>query len=277
MTQPLNTSVTDLVSLQVPTPATRDGEAASAVALAQSFDVNSVETCQFASEMYAETKGTFNELDAERMEMKRPVLEAGRRIDNHFRKALTDLDMAAGIWNRKVSAFLTEQKNKRLALEAKAREEARKEQERLAREAAEREVKAQQEAAQLRAESLALAQQGNQTAAAELASRADQAEMAGQQDAHQILEQVQQTLPIMLDAGPVLTGVTPRNAWEPEYVDLMETVKAVAEGKAPLKVLQWNEDTVRRMVIALQDTFSVPGIAVKQTATVAVKPKTGRK
>jgi hypothetical protein len=52
----------------------------------------------------------------------------------------------------------------------------------------------------------------------------------------------------------------------------METVKAVCEGRAPLRALQWNHDFLSDHARSLQSEFRIPGCVAKPKTTIAAKP-----
>jgi hypothetical protein len=121
----------------------------------------------------------------------------------------------------------------------------------------------------LRAAATELAADGNQTAAAEYAQRATQAETAGQQDAQMMLDEF---VPPPRELGaPKPSGIITKQEWEWEGVDVKATCLAIVDGKAPVRVLRYDLVFVGKMVSALKDEFDVPGIVARPKTTIATK------
>lgn len=59
---------------------------------------------------------------------------------------------------------------------------------------------------------------------------------------------------------PKVVGVSFSVRWSAEVVNLMELVKAVADGKANIEYLQANTVTLNRVAIALKSNMDVPGV-----------------
>ena len=115
--------------------------------------------------------------------------------------------------------------------------------------------------------------QGNTTAAAELNYQAEQAELAGQQDAQLLIEQASQPLPLVLEAPPRTAGISARETWEAECVDLKELARAVGAGEAPLKAVLPNQKFLDQHARAMGDQFRVPGCIAKAKTTIARAPR----
>lgn len=75
-------------------------------------------------------------------------------------------------------------------------------------------------------------------------------------------------------ALPKLTapsGLTRRVTWSAEVVDLMELVKAVAKGKAPLAYLQADMKQLNTQATALKKEMKIPGVIAKENEGYAAK------
>lgn len=73
-------------------------------------------------------------------------------------------------------------------------------------------------------------------------------------------------------APPMATkGVSVRPVWKAEVVDFMALVKAVAEGKAPPKLLLPNEKVLGELARSLQGDLDVPGVKVTESKGLAVR------
>lgn len=81
-----------------------------------------------------------------------------------------------------------------------------------------------------------------------------------------------------LDVVPVVslpkvttTGVSTRETWSVEVVDVLELVKAVADGRAPLALVLPNEAALNKLAGALKSAFSVPGCRAVSNRIVSAK------
>ena len=263
----------NLVELSIAAPQLPSAQTRDIVEFAKTFDICDPGTQEIASIEYSSIREFHKTIDAKRQKLKRPIIDAGKAVDDLFRPTLSALEEAGAVLAHKLAHYHDVEQRRIQAEQAIAREAARKAQEQIAREAAEREAQAQAEAARLRQESAALQAAGSTNAAEELLTQAGNVELAGQQDAQQLLEQSQTNmqLPLPETTGP--SAISTRSDWYPDCVDLGETVAAVAEGKAPMKVLDWNLTVLRQMVTALKDEFNVPGVVAKRRTLVAAKGK----
>lgn len=181
------------------------------------------------------------EADSERTREKTPYLAAGRTIDSFFKTLTEPVDKVQADIRGKMAVFASR-------LEAERREAARLEAERLAAEAAaaedaaitsmdERDLQNAQDAARIAAEAAAEAEA---SAAALSRSR-----------------------------GDLGTVVSLRVRWVADYErgQLMELVKAVAEGRAPLDFLTWNETRIN-YGIRSEKLREVPGLPIVEQRTV---------
>jgi hypothetical protein len=266
--------MTNLVELSVPIPAPRSAQLEDLVAFAEMIEVGDTLSAQAAADELNALKTYRDAAEAERVEMKKPVLQAGRKIDGFWKPIVDRAEYGMNMLKDKLARHEEMQRRERLRLENKAREEQRVQEEALRREAQERENAAREEKARLEAQAKAQAEAGNVTAAAQLRTQADQAEMAGQQEAQLLFERAQHTMPLALPEPAKVHGIQPRKTWEWSGVNLEETVKAVCEGRAPLKVLRWNDPVLDAMATALGEEFNVPGcIASPRTIIAATGAK----
>lgn len=248
-----------LVTLSIPRPMLEIASG-DALVLAQTLQVNSQVTLDMASAEYSLARERLDTLDAMRMKLKRPILEAGRQIDDFFRDALESQRRIADIYNAKMARYLNERERARQQEEARARELERAERERIAREAQERERKGREEAERLRAAAAQAQQAGDRSAAGQLDAEALRAEMAGVQDAQQQLALIDMVSIEPAVEEPELRGVTkPRARYSAEVVDLDALIKAVYEERAPKAYVMANQETLDRTATALREEFKVDG------------------
>lgn len=72
-------------------------------------------------------------------------------------------------------------------------------------------------------------------------------------------------------AAPKAQGVSFRDDWSAEVVDLLALVKAVASGHQPLALLQANVPALNQMAKALKGSMAVPGIRVTSRRITSVR------
>lgn len=113
------------------------------------------------------------------------------------------------------------------------------------------------EQARLRREAEAKAQQEAQLAAAVEAESAGDA-----QQAEEILNG-QGTMfvpPVMLPPAAKVAGVSSREVWRAEVVDLMALIRAVASGQVPSNVLEANTTVLGGLARSLKGNLRIPGV-----------------
>jgi len=257
----------NLVELAIAQPALPDVR--DVVAFADQLVVDSPESAELVAELYRDWRLQWDAIEAKRVEMKAPILEAGRRWDAFFKTALDPLRAAYERAGGKLALYEHQQKEARLKTEAAAREAERARQEALAKQAAEVERKALEEKRRLAQEAAQAAMQGNTTAAAELNYQAELAELAGQQDAQLLIEQASQQVPLVLEAPPKTAGISTRETWGAECVDLKELARGVGAGEAPTHAILPNQKWLDQHARSMGDQFRVPGCTAKAKTTIA--------
>lgn len=265
-----------LVELTIARPPILILDAQQAASFAEQFVVDNQLTAEVASAEIASIKAQWQALEDQRVKLKAGALQACRDIDAFFRPALAYLEAAEQTHKRKIGHFLQKEEIARQAAQAKAREAARAEQERLAKEAIERENKAKALEIRLLAEAMVLQKAGNEAAAHDLVAQADSAALAGAQEAAEKRVEAQRAGSMQLEVPETqkIAGIATRYAYEPEYVDLMMTVQAVANGQAPLSVLTWNTKVCGKMVDGLKEETKIPGVNVKRVPIIASHKRT---
>lgn len=68
--------------------------------------------------------------------------------------------------------------------------------------------------------------------------------------------------PVILPALDKIAGLSPLETWSAEVSSLLELVKAVAEGRAPLVCLEANTKFLNQQAKSLKGEFSIPGCKV---------------
>ena len=174
--------MTNLVELAVPTPALPTLQASQVGLFAESFVIDSPLAAELAAAEHNDLRDQIKLIKEQHDKLKRPVLDAGRAIDEFFRPVLTTLEQASQAWKNKLAAYEDARRQKEQEADRKAREVERVERERIAQQAAELERRGIEDARRMREAAIEANAKGHATAAAELEQRAAQAEIAGQQD-----------------------------------------------------------------------------------------------
>jgi predicted phage tail protein len=233
---------------------TETQQAAAMLSLAMAYEIDSPEMAESAAQDLGEIKGRQKKLDEIRKGMTKPLDEAKARIMDLFRgptetlqKAESQLKIAIGGW--------TEKERARIEAERRAQEEA-------ARKLAEEQRRIAEEAA---AKAKAAEAAGDHVAAI----AAEQEAAAATQTA----EVITHMAPAVVAAAPKLAGISNSDNWKCECTDLMALVKAVAEGKASIELVEFNQKEANKRAKALRAEFKVPGVRVYAEQVVSARAR----
>ncbi len=193
---------------------------------AQEIVIVTVEDYSFADLMFKELKGWIKTLDEEEKKITRPLLEGVENARALFRGPKQKANEAKDILNIRMTTFADEKKTKEREEERRLQEIARK-----------------------RAEEEALQQ-------------ALEAEAAGEkEEAQRIIEEPVYVPPIkVISEVPKSKGTFIRTTWSAEGFDLMATVKAIAEGKAPLQSVKYDMVFLNSQATDYNLTLNIPGV-----------------
>lgn len=239
--------------------------AQKALADAADYVIDSHEMFALASEDLKRIKGLQKEVEEKRTGITGPLNQAVKAVNDLFRAPKEYLDKAETTLKRSMVTWTTEQE--RLAAEArrKAEEEARAERERLARQEAE----AQEAARRAESEAQAAAEAGDQAAAAKAMQEA--------QEAQQQAEVAAMTASVMtvspaVEAPAKVAGISGRVTYSAEVTDLVELVKAVAAGQAPIECLQAETKFLGAQARAFKKAGQLyPGVVAKEERGIAAR------
>jgi len=209
-------------------------EVGNLTSFAQSLVIKTAEGYQAAANRLMMIKSMLKKIDDAHSRVKKPILAAGRELDAQKNEASAPLKSAEIQIKRAMSDFTTEQERIRRIEQAKADEAARKQQEKL-----------QQQAAR--------------------AAASGKFEKAGQ------LEQRAATVvaPVIQIESPKVAGISPRETWHAECVDLKALVKAIAEGRAPLSLVMANDKVLGAQARSLKADFVCDGVRVWSEKSIA--------
>lgn len=229
------------MTTQIPDAEETAQEAASTTALTlrevQTLEVVSQQTYEVAADILQQIKSRYKAIEEERKRILRPLDESRRKIMDLFRPALDNLVDAEKMVKAGMRDYSQEQEKIRQEEEAKAREAARKEADRLQKRA------------------LRAAEKGHDEQAA-------------------ALQEMAESVPVPIVAPqPKVAGISTREAWKAQVVDKATLIKAVAEGKVPDAVLDPNMKALNEMARALKGSLNYPGVkAIVEETVVARDP-----
>lgn len=206
-------------------------KAQSALANASDFVIDSHTMFELASDDLKQIKTLQKEVEEKRTSITGPLNQAVKAVNDLFRSPKDYLDKAEATLKRAMVTWTSEQERIAAEARAKAEAQARAERERLAaieREQAEAARKAQEEAQ-------AAAAAGDKEAAALAMAKVQDAQ---QQAAVAAVTANVVTIAPAAEAPAKVSGISGRMTFSADVANLMELVKAVAEGKAPIEAIQ---------------------------------------
>lgn len=193
---------------------------------AQNIVIVTVEDYSFSGLMLHEVKDWIKKLDDEEKKITRPLLEGIENTRALFRVPKQKANDVKNILGNRMLEWAEEQKRKERELQRQLEEEARK-----------------------RAEEIAL-------------QEALEAEVAGEkEEAQKILEEPVYVPPIkIVSEVPKSKESHIREVWNAEGIDLMVTVKAIAEGKAPLQAVEYDMVFLNAQARSYKTILNIPGV-----------------
>lgn len=227
----METKTQDTVTYDASSAIVLTTQAQAALTNASDYVIDSLTMFELAGEDLKRIKALQKEVEDKRTSITGPLNQAVKAVNDLFRAPKTYLDTAESTLKKAISVWLTEQE--RLAAEARrmAEEAARVERERLA--AIERE---QQEAARLAQEEAQAAAEAGDTEAAQRAMT--EAAQCQEQAAVAAITASVVTAAPAIETPTKVAGISGRVNYSAEVNSLMDLVKAVAEGKAPIEAIQ---------------------------------------
>lgn len=211
-------------------------DAEQTLELVKDYRIQTSGDYEAAATQLATIKSKAKELESQRKAITKPLDDAKRQVMDLFRQPLQFLSDAEGVIKQGMAAFTREQERLRLEQQRKAEEAARKERERLERRAAK------------------AAEKGQEDKAFELQAQAETVHP-----------------PVVAFEKPQARGVSVRQNWKAEVVDFQALVRAVAEGKAPARLLKVDQTELNKLAKALQDELSYPGVRAYAEDVVAAR------
>lgn len=264
-------------------------EQVSVAARVGAIVVSNKEQAEAANDLMKMIGEASKALDAKRVELKEPHLKKGRLIDGFFGSLTTRLDTAKKELKAKIQAWIDAEEKRRKEEEAerervaaevrrKAEAEARAKEEAAAKAKAEAEARAEADrkaAEEAEAKAKAAAAAGDSKAAAKLAGeaaklaeRAETVLQSGESKAVTLQQEAAArrdvadavtSMPAVAAPKAAPAGFSTRKKYDAEVVNLMELVKAVAAGDAPITLVTIDKTALRKRAEADKEAFKVPG------------------
>lgn len=213
--------------------------AGSLVAEAKPITITSAIDYTVAAEQMQKVKGISKSLDAARKELTKPLDEEKTKIMDQFKPLIGALYDAECLIKKGMIAFDQEQDRLRRIAEAEAAERARKEREKL------------------EAQALKAAEKGKD----------EKAEALIEQAASVVAAPVPALAPVSV------SGIAKKMEYSAEVTDLLALVKAVAEGRAPINMLQADMKVLNGLAKSLKESFDgmYPGVRLVKEAKIAAR------
>jgi hypothetical protein len=188
-----------------------------------------------AGELLKTVKGLRAEIDATFDPIISKAHEAHKEALSQKKKVDAPLVEAEGILKPQIGAYLREEERKRQAEELRLQKEAREREE------------------------------------AEQLSKADILHEIGEVDAaNEVLREEIYVPPVVLpSAAPKVSGISMRETWSAQVVDLMKLVKAVAEGKAPIQCLSANTIFLNQQSRSMKAALNYPGVKAVSDSSIS--------
>jgi hypothetical protein len=241
------------------------------LAVAKSYKIDSPETFALAADDLQSIKGRIKTLNEQRLTITRPLDAAKEAVMSLFRKPLETLAEAETVIKRAMLTYQNEEDRK--AREEQARRQAEADAERRRVEA---EAKRKQDEANLAEQNRLAAEakmndaiaSGDSTAIAQAetvveAARTTEAEVQAEVATLEVTAAVI-SAPIVADASPKAAGISTRENWKYEIVDV---------NLIPREYLMVDEKKIGQVVKALKKDTNIAGIRAYPESTLAARSK----
>lgn len=230
--------------------------------LARAYKITTPALYAAAADDLKSIKSKLTELDTQRKSITKPLDEAKAAVMNLFRPAIDFLQQAESTIKGSMLAFDEEQERLRQEEERRLRAAQEEERQRI-QQAAERAAREAREAEA----AAASAQSPDEKQAAE-SRLAEATALVDTVQSQQSAISVAPT-PVVSVSSPKVSGIARKSTWRGECFDLQALVKAVAEGKAPITLLELNTTALNQMAKAMKETLSIPGCRAVEEKGIA--------
>lgn len=290
----MNQPQKELVTTAPPEVSKAQKQAESMFSMAEAYNVDSPEMYELAGGELQAIQERHKAVEAQRVYLKEPFLEGGRRIDAFFKGPLDRLSEAAALLKQRMLTFKQAEDEKAAKAKREAEERARKEREELERQrraAEDEQRRIAEQARRDREEATRKAAEarkaGDEAAArqAEAESRerqrlADLEEQAAADAAREAAEQAElaeiSLVHVPAVEAPKAAGISTRQNWKAEVTNLNDLITAAAAGIArgdPTMAAYLVADTkaLGQVARALKNRARIPGVRVYAEESIAAR------
>lgn len=239
--------------------------AQKALANAVDYVIDSPTMFELASDDLKRVKSLQKEVEEKRTSITGPLNQAVKAVNDLFRAPKEYLDKAEATLKRSMVAYTTEQERQAAEARARAEAEARAERERLAQQ----EREAQEAARKAEEEAQAAAAAGDQAAAVKAIQAAQEAQAQAEMAA--MTANVMTVAPTV-EAPAKVAGISGRVTYSAEVTSLIDLIKAVAEGAAPIECLQADTKFLGAQARAFKKAGALyPGVVAKEERSISAR------
>lgn len=240
------------------------------LAAARSIIIDSPDMYEISASELTAIKKRAKELEEQRTSIVKPLNEAVKNINAMFKTPLEFLSEAESVIKKAMLGYDQEQEKKRraeqAALEAKAAEERRKQNEL----AAQVRAKAEAEAEANRKAADEARQAGDSAKAAQLEVRADAVVEKAEYKAANASLEAEMTIATVTQIQPTsVKGISTKTLWKAEITNKMELIKFVAENPQYINLLDGNTSAINSLAKSLKGAMQVSGIRVYEEKILA--------
>lgn len=215
------------------------GSAAVMLRENRGIEIKTHDDYAMAADQLTRIKAAAKLIDEKRKVLTKPLDDRKKEVMDSVRPFTDALASAETIFKNGMIGYDNEQERLRRLAEAEAEEKRRKEQEKLE-------------------------------------ARAEKAEASGNSEKAEALREIAASTVVATPAvtvAPKVTGISSRKTYSAKVVNLMDLVKAVAEGKAPLNALQADQSFLNKMAVAFKENFDYPGCALEVGTSMSARAK----
>lgn len=200
---------------------------------AKNYVINDIHSFKRAAIMLQDIKQQKKEYDNLRKQLKKPIIEAGKNIEELFRKPIHFLHKAEEAYKINMLKY---EKDERLKIEAEKKKKAKTE--------------------------------------SQLLEEAEIASAKGNIERFDNLMSDVTELNTNVVEMPKAEGISFKDNWKAEVIDINELIRAVVAGKAPPTLLKINETALSQVAKATKGTMQYPGIRFYNDKIVASRGAT---
>ena len=258
------------ITISAPDQGELSTSAEKKLAAARAIIIDSPDMYEISAGELGAIKKRAKELEEQRTNIVKPLNDAVKNINAMFKGPLEFLGEAEAVIKKAMIGYNEEQEKKRraeqAALEAKAAEERRKQNELAANVRAKAEAKAED----VRKAAEGARKAGDAAKAAQLEVRAESiVEKAGYKASNATLE-AEMTVATVTQIQPTsVKGISTKTLWKAEVADKLALIKYVANNPQYINLLEGNTTAINSLAKSLKGAMQVDGIRVYEEKIMA--------